>query len=400
MRLTVLPVTFAMFGFSDAEPWVRHTIDNSSRGADGVRLADLNGDGHQDITTGWEEGNLIRVYINPGPDKTKGKWQTVTVGKVASPEDAVFADLDGDGALDVVSSCEGKTKTVFVHWAPSEAASYLDEKAWKTEAIPATEKKSWWMFAVPMQVDGKRGTDLVIASKGKSGAMVGWLESPENPRDLAAWKYHHMQDAGWVMSLRKLDVDGDGYDDMIVSDRFGNGSGTYWLKHPGHEQVLTAANWARHDIAGNGKEVMFIGLRQSKEGMIDVVTPLRTGSLLWSRGSREGGKTTWQTSEFRSDALAGSGKAAAIGDIDLDGKLDVVYTIHTGRDRQKRGTTWLSYKDAITDKIWMLHDISGEEGVKFDRVELLDLDADGDLDVLTCEEVDQLGVFWYENPTR
>ena len=27
------------------------------------------------------------------------------------------------------------------------------------------------------------------------------------------------------------------------------------------------------------------------------------------------------------------------------------------------------------------------------------MDADGDLDLLTCEERENLGVFWYENPT-
>ena len=31
---------------------------------------------------------------------------------------------------------------------------------------------------------------------------------------------------------------------------------------------------------------------------------------------------------------------------------------------------------------------------------MIDLDGDGDLDLLTCEEVHDLGVFWYENPTR
>ena len=36
--------------------WTRHTIDNSSRGADGVRFLDVNGDGLEDIATGWEEG--------------------------------------------------------------------------------------------------------------------------------------------------------------------------------------------------------------------------------------------------------------------------------------------------------------------------------------------------------
>jgi len=32
-----------------AEPWMRHTIDNSSKGADGVRLMDVNGDGLLDV---------------------------------------------------------------------------------------------------------------------------------------------------------------------------------------------------------------------------------------------------------------------------------------------------------------------------------------------------------------
>jgi len=30
----------------------------------------------------------------------------------------------------------------------------------------------------------------------------------------------------------------------------------------------------------------------------------------------------------------------------------------------------------------------------------VDLDRDGDLDILGCEEADNLGVFWYENPAR
>lgn len=37
--------------------------------------------------------------------------------------------------------------------------------------------------------------------------------------------------------------------------------------------------------------------------------------------------------------------------------------------------------------------------VKFDRIVLIDLDDDGDLDVLTCEERQNLGIIWYENPS-
>ena len=39
------------------------------------------------------------------------------------------------------------------------------------------------------------------------------------------------------------------------------------------------------------------------------------------------------------------------------------------------------------------------DGIKHDLVELLDLDGDGDPDVLTCEETKNLGVFGY-NPAR
>ena len=106
-------------------PWKCHIIDGTSRGADGVKLADVNRDGFMDITTGWEEEGLTRVYLNPGPAKVKGKWPFVTTGRTRSVEDAVFVDLDRDGAVDVVSCCEGGTQSVFVQWAPKEKEDYL-----------------------------------------------------------------------------------------------------------------------------------------------------------------------------------------------------------------------------------------------------------------------------------
>ena len=123
----------------DCSPWPLHVIDDSFEGADGVRLADVNGDGILDIATGWEEGGLVRVYLNPGRERVKENWPAVTVGKVGSPEDAVLVDLDGDGAIDVVSCCEGKVKTVWVHWAPQEKGAYLDPDRWTVQAFPQTE---------------------------------------------------------------------------------------------------------------------------------------------------------------------------------------------------------------------------------------------------------------------
>ena len=95
----------------------------------------------------------------------------------------------------------------------------------------------------------------------------------------------------------------------------------------------------------------------------------------------------------------GLGKAVAAGDIDLDGKLDIVFSCGMAKE-DKHGVMWIAYDQRPTESRWTGHTISGPLGVKFDLVKLIDLDGDGDLDVLTCEEVDNLGVFWYENPTR
>ena len=53
-----------------ATPWPRHTIDATSRGADGARLGDVNRDGRPDLVTGWEEGGVVRVYLPPSPTES------------------------------------------------------------------------------------------------------------------------------------------------------------------------------------------------------------------------------------------------------------------------------------------------------------------------------------------
>src|SRR5512140_1594282 len=78
--LTAAWLPDAAHGSSRGIQWARHVIDNSSQGADGIRLADVNGDGLLDIATGWEEGGFGRAYINPGFAASRNHWPYVTVG--------------------------------------------------------------------------------------------------------------------------------------------------------------------------------------------------------------------------------------------------------------------------------------------------------------------------------
>ena len=96
----------------------------------------------------------------------------IEVGKVKSPEDAVFVDLDGDGDEDIVSCSEGRTRTVHFHWSPRNDPQ-RKVLPWRTQAVPVTAGKQSWMFAVPLWVDEK-GMDLVLGSKGTEASSVGF----------------------------------------------------------------------------------------------------------------------------------------------------------------------------------------------------------------------------------
>jgi hypothetical protein len=357
-------------------------------------VADVNGDGLMDIATGWEQGGVVRVYLNPGPQKAKSPWPAVTVGEARSVEDAVFADLDGDGAMDVVSCCEGSTQAMYVHWSPKEKRRYLDPAAWKTEAIPTTVNRTRWMFALPMQLDAQRGVDLVVGSK-EPNATVGWLRSPESPRDLSAWTFQPLYRAGWIMSLQAHDMDGDGDEDVLVSDRKGANRGILWLESPGSKAVAAGAAWKEHRVGGEDREVMFLTMADlDGDGRRDIVCAVRGRGISFLRATGDP-KQPWRHYEIAMPEGCGTGKGVAVCDVDGNGKSDIIFTCEDAGG--KSGCRWLSYRRSPMDAEWDDHEISGPVGAKYDRIELLDLDGDGELDVVTTEESESLGVIWYEN---
>ncbi len=374
--------------------WKRHVIDNSSEGADGVKLGDINRDGLPDIVTGWEEGGEVRVYLNPGPAKSRFSWPRVTVGKVNDAEDALFVDLDGDGWLDVVSCTEGKIRTVFWHRFKGSAGSVTDSLSWNTLAFSTTLKTQWWMQAAAMDVDGMHGVDLILASKNEGGG-IGWLQAPPSADNLDDWKYHRLREAGWVMSLSPQDMDGDGDLDVVFTDRKGPRTGVYWLENPGVEANRQHAQWTEHTIGAVGRQVMFADVADiNGDGLLDIavaVKPVEVSLFLQRPGGR------WLEQVIRLDTTnLGDAKAVKAADVNGDGLMDLFFTCENAKGKLE-GIVWLDQQRVGP---WRQHPLGGPDGMKYDLMQVLDLDGDGDQDVITCEERDQLGVVWYENPHR
>ena len=385
--------TAAVAGDQTADsPWTRHTIQaggSSFNGADGVRGRDIDNDGDTDFVVGAEESGITRLYVNPGTAGAKGVWQQRTVGTTPNVEDTMLVDLDGDGQSDVISSTEGTSRRLIVQWAPADG-DYMNG-TWEqanvpTSVVPSTQ----WMFAE------KLGDHLVVG--GKNSSEIGILTPRATSRDLDSWTYERIADAGWTMSILTRDMDGDGDEDVLLSDRRGGGTqhGVHWLEN--------GDNWTSHAVLTRDEDMMFIAVGDlDQDGYDDIVAPhfdtangnTSTLSLLFGDGSG----IRWGQVDVEWPVNFGQAKAAYIADINGDGKKDIVLTAENADGLS--GVVWLEYMDNPRNSVWLRHEISGTEGGKFDLAQLLDLDGDGDLDVVTTDEGATghgLGLVWYENP--
>ncbi|MBX2822475.1 MAG: VCBS repeat-containing protein [Rhodothermaceae bacterium] len=371
--------TYSQTPWQSSGAWARHTIDSSSQGADGVKVADINGDGLLDVVTGWEEGRVVYVYLHPGFDQVMNPWPKAAVGQVPDVEDAVFIRR-GDDLYDIVSTAEGDERTVFVHRAPTHTETLLDESVWTSYPIGITENRMQWMFAIPFDVDNDGAMEIVAAGKNE-GAEIGWLDSldPSN----AHW--HPLASVSWVMSIIANDLDNDGDLDIVYTDRKGDQRGVYVLSNTGKGGFSKARR-----LGGRDAELMFMSIGNVKgdEQEEIVVATRHKGIYLMERGEGE----EWLVNSISYPADVGSGKGVAVGDLTGDGIPEIAVT--TEHAAGKYGVYYLARNGAQ----WQAKDIGGLVGTKFDRIELLDLDNDGDLDLLTCEETENLGVIWYENP--
>lgn len=387
------------------QSWSRHIIDDSSKGADGVKLGDLNNDGLPDIVTGWEEGFSTRIYLHPGKTNVTQKWPSANIGVTPSAEDAVFVDLNGDDYLDVVVSCEGKDQAMYLIFAP-ENGEVLDSKQWTQILLPGSKDMTKWMFAEPAELSFDSETvRLIFAASKNPNGTIGYWELPDNPeKHKGNWKWRALSEAGWVMSIFVEDMDGDDDLDLFYVDRKGDSRGAYWIENPG----TLNAPWPKHLIGGTDIEQLFGKIADlDQDGLKDVLLVAKDRQVVWWRRLDATGQS-WEKRVLEYPENTGRAKAVAVGDLDLDGLPDLVITCEKA-EPPNQGVFWIKQSADRDFENWQSFGMSGPDGLKFDRIELLDLDFDGDLDVLTCEEnhlnVESnektgLGVFWYENPIQ
>jgi hypothetical protein len=253
------------------------------------------------------------------------------------------------------------------------AVGLLDPSHWRTDRFKQIDG-AMWMYALPLGAIDSRPA-IVLGSKGKDASITLMLGPAQPTRDLSAWTPVRLRDAGWIMSLRAVDMDHDGDKDIVFSDRKGSLRRAGWLEQP----TNWTDTWTEHAVAGQGREVMFLTATPERW-----LIAMRGGISLDCTRSATG----WAIKQIAHPLGVVNGKAI---EVLPDGAI--VLTSNTDASPQPDlPGIWL--RDA--DGRWS--SIDPTTRVKFDRMELVDLDGDGDLDVMTCEERRNLGVIWYENP--
>jgi enediyne biosynthesis protein E4 len=136
---------------------------------------DFNGDGFIDLFLGgrtipWNYGEIPRSYLlqNDGT----GKFIDVTdkqakeLAKIGMVTDAVWYDIDKDSDKDLIVTCE---------WGGITAFMNTDGKLIKKEL---TDKKGWWNFVLPVDIDNDGDIDLIAGNLGLNSRLHASGEQP------------------------------------------------------------------------------------------------------------------------------------------------------------------------------------------------------------------------------
>ncbi len=368
---------------ADSVKFVAHRLGKFRSEACGV--ADFNKDGKLDIVAG--------PYVYLAPDWKAHKIRTLE-GEVDEQGKGYYKDFmnvpldcDGDGRIDVVNC----------HWWG--VAEWFRNVGFGGQEWPRTiiEKSDKLNFecgdAVDFDGDGK-ADEIFPHVQGTWWYEAGKL--PDGKRGLV--KY--------VISERTMahgggagDINGDGRPDALRPDG--------WFEAPADPRH---GKWVEHPWALGGKDGKVDHTPQilvydvNGDGLADVVTSSAHGyGIFWYEQTRQGGKIGWK--QHTIDDTWTQAHSLTLADLDGDGDLELVtgkrFMAHNGGDPDEYGPLGVYWYDLKRgpEAAWTKHVISYNEGIGSGmNVPVVDLDGDGDLDIVVTGKWG--GPVWFENKAK
>ena len=327
-------------------------------------VGDVDADGHLDvvaITGTIFQPFELTLYRGLGAGQFASKQ---VLGSAAEISTMCLADLDGDGALDIVT---GDQNSLQVHWLKNDGSGAFGPKA-LIGVVTGILMNLW-----PVDVGGDGDIDVAV-ELALGADPFGWFENTGSAT------FGSMQTvlagAGAIPRLTCLaeaDLDGDSHIDLVGGTSTGGSSGgLVWIQQVGQNVYLPPQTIT----ATATKVVDLVAGDFSEDGYCDIAAST-VSELLVFRGLG-GGNFETGVSIF-TDATGIGATAMFASDVEADGDLDLLASFHP----------WSGSQILWAENLGGGHFGTPEtiEGSSTDTVVaggVADVDGDSDLDVIVA----------------
>lgn len=417
------------------QPWKMHHIDRQLWNHNSLSPGDVNGDGYTDYVVIHEGADKATILLHPGNNGKSlyHEWEKIVISEGDNVEYGYFGDFDGDGNLDVVF-VNGEASSVSIVWGPDKA-DVRDPSKWvDAGSIPSSRDQGQYLYVEAYDINQDGAMDIVAGGRRhRNGKLNGlmWFEAPKNKnekRDLNKWKMHSIDPDlpsghGFIIE----DLNKDGHADIVLAnpdwDTTDHEDMVLWYENPGSGSNDITGKWKKHEVFKNQRlfSKAQVGIGDfNKDGKTDLV--VQSDNYVYYLEQLKN-PDDWKVHTINKPEITRwVTRPLKVVDLNGDGKLNIVgMTIHNYGYTPigKASVFWMEYLgDQPGTDNWQTHVIKWSDGIfsgvswqgeKWDHMRFVDLDGDGDLDIIAnCEEyyeiVDgkpktRLGVVWFENPT-